>query len=281
MKYGAIDLHTQHSQIRIVTADGTVIVERRIATRDDQFAPVFGGRERMRILLESSTESEWVAASLEALGHEVVVADPNVAAMYGTRTRRIKTDRRDVAALAEANRTGVYRAAHRVSAEARAIRPPPPPIGTTRGGRISIRPSFAAAAWLSRRSIRAAAMEHLQPATRARKAARPPAALEKVPERPLDKGRQALAVAKLGGLRPKRLEMVATNAGTRRDGASSRVSGTVQNRHRCSRPWQNLPRAPQARLEFLQCSRGQRHPDRPRPPTSRVESARSPPHDPS
>jgi transposase len=36
--------------------------------------------------------------------------------MYGQRQRRIKTDRRDVAALAEACRLGIYRAAHRVSA---------------------------------------------------------------------------------------------------------------------------------------------------------------------
>ncbi len=98
MDYGAIDLHTKHRQIRIVTADGAVVFERRIVTRADQFAAVFGGRDRMRILLESSTESEWVATCLEALGHEVIVADPNFAAMYGTRTRRIKTDRRDVAA---------------------------------------------------------------------------------------------------------------------------------------------------------------------------------------
>jgi transposase len=103
MEYGAIDLHTKHSQIRIVTADGTVIVERRIVTRPDQFAAVFGGRDPMRILLESSTEREWVATCLEDVGHEVAVADPNFAAMYGRRTRRIKTDRRDVAALAEAN----------------------------------------------------------------------------------------------------------------------------------------------------------------------------------
>ena len=53
MEYGAIDLHTKHSQIRIVTADGAVVFERRIVTRADQFAAVFGGRARMRILLES------------------------------------------------------------------------------------------------------------------------------------------------------------------------------------------------------------------------------------
>jgi transposase len=122
MEYGAIDLHTKDSQVRIVTADGTVVVERRISTRADQFAAMFGARDRMRVLFESSTESEWVATRLEELGHEVIVADPNFAAMYGSRTRRIKTDRRDVAALAEANRTEIYRPAHRVSPASRAIR---------------------------------------------------------------------------------------------------------------------------------------------------------------
>jgi transposase len=39
--------------------------------------------------------------------------------MYGERTRRVKTDRRDVTALAEANRRGWYRVAHRTSAEQR------------------------------------------------------------------------------------------------------------------------------------------------------------------
>jgi hypothetical protein len=58
MDHGAIDLHTKHGQVRIVTAQETVIVERRIVTRADQFAAVFGGRARMRILVEASTESE-------------------------------------------------------------------------------------------------------------------------------------------------------------------------------------------------------------------------------
>jgi transposase len=39
--------------------------------------------------------------------------------MYASRTRRIKTDRRDVAALSEACRQGVYRRAHRVAATQR------------------------------------------------------------------------------------------------------------------------------------------------------------------
>ena len=122
MEYGAIDLHTKESEIRIVDEDGAVVLERRIATRPDRFAAVFGERTPLRILVESGTESEWVAQTLEGLGHVVIVADPNYAPMYGTRTRRIKTDRRDVAALAEANRVGVFRGAHRVSAAQRAVR---------------------------------------------------------------------------------------------------------------------------------------------------------------
>ena len=75
----------------------------------------------MRILVEASTESEWVAQHLEQLGHEVIVADPTFAPMYSERSRRIKTDRRDVAALAEACRRGSYRAAHRRSAAQRTV----------------------------------------------------------------------------------------------------------------------------------------------------------------
>ena len=112
MEYGAIDLHKNESQIRIVTEGGTV-TDHRIATTRDRLTAMFWGRPRMRILVEASTESEWVAQHLETLGHEVVVADPNFSAMYGHRSRRIKTDRRDVAALADACQHGVYRAVHR------------------------------------------------------------------------------------------------------------------------------------------------------------------------
>jgi len=122
MEYGAIDLHTKESQIRIIDGDGAVVLERRVATTRARLTDVFGERAPMRILLESGTGSEWVARHLEDLRHEVVVADPNYAPMYGQRTRRIKTDRRDVAALAEANRLGVYRQAHRVSAPQRDVR---------------------------------------------------------------------------------------------------------------------------------------------------------------
>jgi hypothetical protein len=67
MDYGAIDLHKKESQIRIVTEGGEVL-DRRIATPRDRFTAVFEGRRPMRILLEASTESGWVAQHLETLG---------------------------------------------------------------------------------------------------------------------------------------------------------------------------------------------------------------------
>lgn len=116
-----IDLHKRESQLCILAADGTV-TEQRIVTSRERFTTVFGNRASARILLEASTESEWVAQCLEALGHEVVVADPNYAPMYATRSRRVKTDRRDARTLAEALRLGAYRPAHRVSAARRHVR---------------------------------------------------------------------------------------------------------------------------------------------------------------
>ena len=83
MEYGAIDLHTKESEIRIIDGAGVVVFERRIATTRTRLTDVFGPRAPLRILLESGTGSGWVAQHLEDLGHEVVVADPNYAPMYG------------------------------------------------------------------------------------------------------------------------------------------------------------------------------------------------------
>lgn len=119
MEYGAIDLHKKESQIQILTETGELI-ERRLPTTREALRDLFRGRPRARVLLEASTESEWVAAHLEDLGHEVIVGDPNYLPMYGYRQRRVKTDRRDTAALLEACRRGVYRAVHRRSPAQRA-----------------------------------------------------------------------------------------------------------------------------------------------------------------
>lgn len=121
MDYVGIDLHKRESQIFVFSADGKVH-EKRIKTDRAQFAKVLAqlAGAGSKLLIEASTESAWVAKALQELGYEVIVADPNYAAMYGKRQgRRIKTDRRDARALAEACRIGNYRVAHQSSDEAR------------------------------------------------------------------------------------------------------------------------------------------------------------------
>ena len=59
---------------------------------------------------------------MESFRHDVIVADPNYAPMYATRSRRVKTDRRDARSLAEACRFGAYRPAHRLSDARRHVR---------------------------------------------------------------------------------------------------------------------------------------------------------------
>lgn len=116
-----LDLHKRESQLCVLAEDGSV-TERRIATTRERFTAVLGGRPPARVLLEASTESEWVARHLEALGHAVIVADPTYAPMYATRSRRVKTDKRDARTLAEACRLGAYRPAHRLSDAQRHVR---------------------------------------------------------------------------------------------------------------------------------------------------------------
>lgn len=109
-----IDVHKKDSQLCIITEAGEII-ELRIRSERGRFKEVLGARGKAKVLMEASTESEWVARCLEELGHEVVVADPNFAPMYGMRTRRVKTDKRDARALADACASGTYRKAHRTS----------------------------------------------------------------------------------------------------------------------------------------------------------------------
>jgi transposase len=122
MDYIGIDEHKRDSQVCILAEGGEVVLEERIRTQRERLGELLGKRPKARVLVEASTESEWVARCLEGLGHEVVVADPNFAPMYATRSRRVKTDKRDARSLAEACRLGAYRAAHRTSDAKRHMR---------------------------------------------------------------------------------------------------------------------------------------------------------------
>ena len=80
MDFIGFDLGTASSQVCVIAEDGELI-ERRIRTDREHICGLLAERAPARVVIESSTESEWVARYLEEIGLEVVVADPNFAPM--------------------------------------------------------------------------------------------------------------------------------------------------------------------------------------------------------
>jgi transposase len=155
MKIIGLDLHKRESQLSSKADDGT-ITDRCIVTSRERFTAVLGGRPRARILLEASTESEWVARHLESLGHEVIVADPNYAPMYANRSRRTKTDKLECVG-ANANRRARRRLAGApVWTRERADRPHP----VSRGTRVNIQHPSAPAGRVEGRGARGRSSPH-------------------------------------------------------------------------------------------------------------------------
>ena len=64
MDHIGIDVHKRESQICML-AEGGELIEQRIRTEPERFAAMLGTRPRVRILIEASTDSEWVARCLE------------------------------------------------------------------------------------------------------------------------------------------------------------------------------------------------------------------------
>ena len=69
MENRGIDVHKKESQLCIITEAGEVL-ELRIRTERGRFKEELGARGKAKVLMEASTESEWVARCLEEMGHE-------------------------------------------------------------------------------------------------------------------------------------------------------------------------------------------------------------------
>jgi len=119
VNYIGIDLHKKHCQICVLSSDGKVVLEQRTPTSGPNLVDLLGVYLPARVIIEASTLSEYIARALENAGHQVIVADPNFAPMYSTRSKKIKTDKRDARTLAEAALRGTYRLSHRISDEQR------------------------------------------------------------------------------------------------------------------------------------------------------------------
>lgn len=116
-----LDLGKRKSQICIQRLDGTIVAERRINTTKEELVAAMKDYPGATVLMESSTGAVWVAKVLESIGCKVIVADPRFGPMYAQTNKRVKTDKRDARALADALRLQAFRPAHRKSDVARRL----------------------------------------------------------------------------------------------------------------------------------------------------------------
>lgn len=122
MNFIGLDVHKKQTQICVLDEQGEVCFETRVPTSRAHLKDAVLNYKGAKVLLESSTPSEWVARHFESMGMEVIVADPNFAPMYATRNKKLKTDKRDARCLAQACKLGAYKPAHRLSDEQRRVR---------------------------------------------------------------------------------------------------------------------------------------------------------------
>jgi len=94
-----LDISDRKSTYVALDSEGAVVVEGKVGTEATAIEKLLEGAPRLHIALEVGTHSAWLAALLQALGHDVVVANPwQLGIIY---KERRKNDRRDALHLAQ------------------------------------------------------------------------------------------------------------------------------------------------------------------------------------
>lgn len=101
MHHIGIDLGGRESQLCVRTPDGTIIEERRVATRE--LPRLLAERPPARVVMETCAESFPVAVAAKAAGHDVRVVAATLVRSLGVGARGIKTDVRDARVQSEAS----------------------------------------------------------------------------------------------------------------------------------------------------------------------------------
>ena len=99
MQYCGLDLGKKSSHFCIVDKNRRVKNRGQVRNRIADITNCFGQLSTMRIALEASTKSFWLADKLEEMGHEVVVVDPGQTKAIGA--AGIKHDKLDAKVLAD------------------------------------------------------------------------------------------------------------------------------------------------------------------------------------
>ena len=100
-----LDVGDHRSAICVLDEDATVIEMGEIATTRKAIRSRFGGKARMRVVLETGTHANWLDEELKLLGHDVIVANARKVRAITTADR--KDDRKDAEMLARLGRADV------------------------------------------------------------------------------------------------------------------------------------------------------------------------------
>jgi transposase len=101
MEHIGIDLGGRESQVCIRDAEGTILLEKKVPTRE--LEAFLLQRPRSMVVCETCSESFEIAAAAQRAGHDVKVVPATLARTLGVGLRGIKTDRRDAQALSAAS----------------------------------------------------------------------------------------------------------------------------------------------------------------------------------
>ena len=99
MNYCGLDMGKKSSHFCIVDEKRLVVSEGVVHNKVKTLHARFGELPKMRIVIEASTKSFWMADQLSEMGHEPVVVDPGKTKAIGA--ARIKHDKLDARILAE------------------------------------------------------------------------------------------------------------------------------------------------------------------------------------
>lgn len=122
MNYCGLDMGKRSSHFCIVDEKRVVQREGKVSNKPEALKKVFGKLDAMRIVVEASTKSFWMADQLEALGHELVVVDPGRTKAIGSAL--IKHDKLDARVLATLCAADVLARVSRPTLEERLARTP-------------------------------------------------------------------------------------------------------------------------------------------------------------
>jgi transposase len=116
----AIDLGSKESQVCVRSADGTILVEKKHATRT--LATLMQSWPPSRVVLETSSEAFRVADQAKQAGHDVRIVKSTLSKELGVGERRIKNDLRDARKLSEVSCRIELPSVHLPSEQARSWR---------------------------------------------------------------------------------------------------------------------------------------------------------------